>query len=953
MVPDRATTRRASAAARTCRYRSAACAALLALVSGAVGAAAQQDPSREYFHFYESAASYFAEGDYDAAIIELKNALQINPAHVPSRVLLGRAYLRSGAASAAAKELTQALYYGADEELALVPLGNALLLQRKHEEILERIKPRDPASSGGAGVLSIRDQAHLELGQMDEAELAFREAIWMAPTQAEPRLGLASVLAVRGDLSGAQRLLDEAGRLDPHSPEVWFRKGQLRLLAGDPQQALELFDRTLASAPDHMRARLARARLHIQREDFEAARTDADHILSVVPEDAHAALLSAQANASLGRATQAGEAFARAAQRIAEIDGDFLWRNPAALVLAGKISFVQRDFEKVNRYLTRYLGLRPEGSPVVRRLLGRARLETGNPKGAVDVLEPLVRNEPKDAEALALLGEAYLRARMYHHATDVLERASALATDDPEVRRRLALGRMGIGRTSEAILALKQSFALDATGMGSGLLLAFIQIRHGEIDAARRTAAELAARFSDNPVTENLVGVVERSAGDLDAARAAFVRALELDAGFEPAAFNLAGLELAEGRPDVAAAHYWRILERNSRSARAFTGLSEIAQSRGELDEAIRLLEKAVALAPDAVEPYLRLSLHQLSLKKPEEALRTMRAIADRHPENARVQQALARTQLSTGQQRDAIQTLRNASRLAGYAGEMLLDIGEMQQAAGDHEGAAWSYQKAIETDSRNAARASLVRLQLATGEVEKTLEVVRALREQEPDNPLGLILHAEIMAHQGRFDVAVADYEAALALAESTDATIGMFEVLMTAGRQTDALERLERWVARHPDDVRAKRALGLGYIASGRLDRAEALHDELLRLLPDDPLVLNNLARMYQLRKDPRARRFAQRALELAPGWPVVLDTLGWILVTEGEPEEGLRLLRDAHARASRNPLIRYHVAAALSELGRNREALQELDFILAAQSDVSWIDEVRALREKVAGR
>ena len=42
---------------------------------------------------------------------------------------------------------------------------------------------------------------------------------------------------------------------------------------------------------------------------------------------------------------------------------------------------------------------------------------------------------------------------------------------------------------------------------------------------------------------------------------------------------------------------------------------------------------------------------------------------------------------------------------------------------------------------------------------------------------------------------------------------------------------------------------------------------------------------------------------------------------------------------------------MAAALSELGRNREALVELDFILREQANLRWIDEVRTLREKVA--
>jgi Flp pilus assembly protein TadD len=111
---------------------------------------------------------------------------------------------------------------------------------------------------------------------------------------------------------------------------------------------------------------------------------------------------------------------------------------------------------------------------------------------------------------------------------------------------------------------------------------------------------------------------------------------------------------------------------------------------------------------------------------------------------------------------------------------------------------------------------------------------------------------------------------------------------------------------------------------------------------------LPLSNTARPYQLRKDGRAPDYALRAVEVAPKWAVPLDTLGWILVTEGEPAEGLKLLREARARAPQNLLIRYHLAVALSELGRSAEARQELGAILDARPDLEWIDEARALYE-----
>lgn len=156
------------------------------------------------------------------------------------------------------------------------------------------------------------------------------------------------------------------------------------------------------------------------------------------------------------------------------------------------------------------------------------------------------------------------------------------------------------------------------------------------------------------------------------------------------------------------------------------------------------------------------------------------------------------------------------------------------------------------------------------------------------------------LMARQ-RPDEAIVEYELVHLLNSDTETMLGLFDAIDATGRREDAIRKLKKWVADHPKDVEAQRKLAIWYLPMRRLDEARTLHESLLAGQPADPVLLSNLARLYQLDGDNRARELAERAVVVRPDWPVALDTLGWILITEGAIDSGLEYLRQAIARAN----------------------------------------------------
>ena len=139
-----------------------------------------------------------------------------------------------------------------------------------------------------------------------------------------------------------------------------------------------------------------------------------------------------------------------------------------------------------------------------------------------------------------------------------------------------------------------------------------------------------------------------------------------------------------------------------------------------------------------------------------------------------------------------------------------------------------------------------------------------------------------------------------------------------------------LFRWLIENPDDAGARLLLAETYIDEGTFAAAVAQYEMLLEDGSDDPVLYNNLAWSYLQLGDIRARAQAEYAYELAPNDGNVVDTLGWILVSEGDLEMGSLLLRDAHILRPGAPEIVYHLAFALSRTGARDEAIALLEGI-----------------------
>ena len=842
------------------------------------------------FDFYEDALERFDQGDYANAVIQLKNALRRNPKNTSARILLGKAHIELGDGASAEKELRRAHQAGADETLVLVSRGRAYLLQGKFEEILSELRSGARDADFEADILLIRGEAHLARRELTEAERAFAGSSRLSPGSAEPLIGRANVLLARGALDEAGEFADRAVFLAPEEAGAWYARAEISRAARQLNEAVAYYDRAIEFNPDDAAARLGRAASLIDLERYEAALDDVGFVQNRAPGNPQALYFQALILARQNDLTEAQRVLQEAAVSIQSGGAGSFGQNPSVLLLAGVVNYAQGNFAEAAGYLERFVKARPDNLGAS-KLLAKVLLRRGEPTAAIDLLLPLVNANLDDPEIYSTLGLAYLRNRQHADAIVMFERVLRLRPGNTEVRTRLGLTRLARGQTDAAIRELQAAMSSDLSATEAGIVLGVLHLQHGRFQQALDTAEILIEREPANPFPHNLAGGAQLALGDIAAARASFERALAGDPSYQPAQLNLARLEAQLGNVEQARARYQAMLERDGGDTDAMIELSRLAEAENSLLDATRWLERARLVDPDLVPPQAHLIDLYVQAGDPEAAAFVGHELLERFPSDTRIVAATAGAELAAGEYAEAASLLRTASEGGRASPEDVTQLAVLQLRARDVDGARASLERALQAEpSLVQAHVMMVEVEVRSGRFDDALRRAEQLRTALPSSFIGDMARGDVLMRMRRPADAADAYASALRLGRTSELLVRFYRARRATGNGGAAVPVLEAWLAEHGQDRVVRRVLASAYTDAGRLPTAIALYEQLLREVPDDAVVLNNLASLFQKSGDPRALSHARLAYDLAPEEAATLDTLAWILLQQGDAASAL---------------------------------------------------------------
>jgi putative PEP-CTERM system TPR-repeat lipoprotein len=907
--------------------------AIVALSAGLSGC----NDNKSTADLLKEAQQYEQKGDRKAALIQLKNAVAQGPEDGEARLRLGAFQLEAGDTPSAEKELRKAASLGMAPQRTLPLLAKTLQAQGQYQKLLDEITPE--AAKGSAQLLALRGDAYLSLGDAAHAKEAFEQARAANPNAGDALTGLARHAVMLHDRQGAELYTSEAIAKDPKNPEVWMFNGTMLRAAGKPDEALAAFDKVLALQPDHRTAHVEKAYIEITQGKFPAARSDIEGARKNAPGSMLVTYTQAMLDFSEGKFAPAQEGLQKILKSAPE--------HMPSILLSGAVELNLGAMQQAEQHLRKYLAAYPD-NVYARKLLAQTLLKSAQPGDAVLALAPVLKQPTQDAQLLALAGESYMQVRDFSKASSYFEKAAALAPKAAVVRTSLGLSRLNQGENDKAVRDLQLATELDPASTSAGFALVQAELASKEYDKALATVDGMARRQPDNAAVQNLKGGVYLAKGDSASARAAFDKALALQPNYFTAVVNLAQLDVHDQKPEAARQRFEAFLQKEPKNYGAMAALADLAQMQDKPEQATGWLEKASSANPEAVGPALKLGAQYLRTRQPQKALTLARKFQTANPTNPDVLDLLGQSQLAAKDQAGALETYSKLANVLPKSALPQMRLASVHAEMKNDAAAADDLRRALELQP-DLLDAQLARIDLAMrgGKADEALAVARQIQKKAPQPTLGYVIEGDIRLSQKKPALALPAYQKAYMMAPTPQLLVKVADSMKQAGRSKEAQPLLAQWRKTHPNDPVVALYVAEGHLANKEFKPAIALLQDILKANPHNPVALNNLAWAYQQEKDPRALATAEQALKLTGESPAVMDTLGWMLVEQGNMQRGLPLLQKAVTLAPAAPEIRYHLAFGLSKAGDKAGARKELDKLLAENRPFEQRDDARSLR------
>jgi tetratricopeptide (TPR) repeat protein len=376
--------------------------------------------------------------------------------------------------------------------------------------------------------------------------------------------------------------------------------------------------------------------------------------------------------------------------------------------------------------------------------------------------------------------------------------------------------------------------------------------------------------------------------------------------------FNLARALIAKGDTEQGRLQLEQAVKLRSDFVVARELLGRVYLLKGDSGKALQEADDIVKLDPNNLQAHLIRSSALLTIHDQGQARKELDYITKAYPNNT------------------------DARFQVGYLSWQDKDYKKAEQIFGD-------LHKASPKDFRGLV--GVVETLASQGRLGDAVKEVESSLAAEPDRRDLKLALGNLYVRAERYDDAAKQFQSLLDKdPASADLMFRLAETERRKGELNVAIDLFRRCSQAAPNNTICPLQLGLLLDGTGRRDQAKPIYEQVLKLNPDEPVALNNLAyiRAEEGGDLDQALTMAQRARQKLPASSDIADTLGWIYIKKNLSEDAVRVFADLVQKAPQDYHFHYHYAMALMQKGDRVTARKE--FQIALENHPSREDETK---------
>ncbi|HEU5116730.1 MAG TPA: tetratricopeptide repeat protein [Isosphaeraceae bacterium] len=667
---------------------------------------------------------------------------------------------------------------------------------------------------------------------LNQAIGVYEEARVLDPTDVEACTRLAVLYRDRkDDAQKGQEVLEELIKNAPKSELAWLalfqyqdEQGRRADAQGDRDEAQQIFDTArqtldaaLKLAPQDLNIHLAAAEFELARNRPEAARKLLDALSETNRQDPRAQALMGLSNLKQNHINEAIYVWRQGLNASNGTDANLTWRLAYILLSLGRLDDTSDLIEQYRR-----LTGSEEPTPRTEFLYALDRLKRNRPAEAIPILESIRLKADDDLLPLIYntLGQCYEAVRNESAALE--QYAKALDADPRLPGPRLARIRLLKGNPEEVEHELKK--ALDTQGEDPSLLLELARL---ELRKQNRKPANQQDWSNLKSITKRLETVAPGASGLL------LLQADQL---------------LVENKPEEALSLLEQATKLQKADPQVWLARAEMLRRTGQVNQAVLVLEQAMAPENAGDQASLRIAHAQLltlqghGQQAREDLVKNLDQVpADQRPEVWRALGALYTAQRDTEEARRAFaqwaEMLPNDPLPHLFLMERALAEDDREAADKQVEilkrisgerGIFWRIARAEERlrpvpDESEQAR---------DGRLAEVEQIVEQIRTEAPQDSYAYLLKGQLLEARGQKEPAALAYEEALKHDGGSIALTKLMSLYTDLGRQAD----IDRLRSEYGSDVPTlDRALAESALQKGENDRAAELAAKAVETQPE----------------------------------------------------------------------------------------------------------------------